>query len=56
VRERALLGEAVTLPRCGVASADGKMFCVASHMCMPPAVREQPPMSGMYNYPAACLP
>ena len=52
----ALLGEAVTLPRCGVASADGKMFCVASHMCMPPAVREQPPMSGMYNYPAACLP
>lgn len=43
-------------PRCVAAGIEGKMFCLASYMCMPPAIVEQPPMSGMYNYPNACLP
>ncbi|MFO0729026.1 MAG: hypothetical protein U1E65_34925 [Myxococcota bacterium] len=49
------LQDAVDHPRC-VADPDGRMFCVASYICQPPALRESPPMSGMYNYPAACLP
>jgi hypothetical protein len=46
----------VTNPRCVAQGVDGKMFCLMSYQCVPPPVRESPPMSGMYNYPAACLP
>jgi hypothetical protein len=52
----ALLGEAVERPRCVAFGAMGQMFCLASYICQPPPVRETPPMSGMYNYPPACLP
>lgn len=45
----------VNNPRCVANGAEGKMFCLASYMCLPPPVRETPPMSGIYNYPDSCL-
>ncbi len=46
----------ITNPRCVANGIEGKMFCLSSYMCMPPPIRETPPMSGMYNYPLSCLP
>jgi hypothetical protein len=50
-------GEAVQNPRCVLDQADQmmRMFCLATYVCRPTPLRENPPMSGNFNYPAACL-
>lgn len=52
----AQLQEAVNNPRCVEQGANGQMFCVATYHCAPPPIQENPPMSGNFNYPDACLP